>query len=177
MLCRCVFKISPNFQRNFIKSVRFASHYHSSARLTKEHMSSFYFQGSLIRIASKTDAYELVHFLKFPEQQMLLEALEEHEKAEKLLKLPKKVPEEVQVESGPAIISREQMRAIFLQNFVPFIGFGLLDNLVMIAAGEYIDSTLGVVLGLSTTVFPSNFAASICIHLQGRRIEVCFNKL
>jgi hypothetical protein len=30
------------------------------------------------------------------------------------------------------------------------IGFGLMDNLVMIQAGDLIDSTIGVTLGLST---------------------------
>jgi len=33
---------------------------------------------------------------------------------------------------------------------VPMIGFGFMDNLIMIQAGEYIDSTFGVALGLST---------------------------
>lgn len=33
---------------------------------------------------------------------------------------------------------------------VPFIGFGFVDNLIMIVAGDYIDLTLGVSFGLST---------------------------
>ena len=33
---------------------------------------------------------------------------------------------------------------------VPMIGFGLMDNLVMIAAGDMIDNTIGVTFGLAT---------------------------
>ncbi len=33
---------------------------------------------------------------------------------------------------------------------IPFIGFGFIDNLVMITAGERIDASIGVTLGLST---------------------------
>ncbi len=37
-----------------------------------------------------------------------------------------------------------------LHQSLPFIGFGFLDNLVMIMAGEYIDHTIGLTLGIST---------------------------
>ncbi|EDO47459.1 predicted protein, partial [Nematostella vectensis] len=33
---------------------------------------------------------------------------------------------------------------------VPFVGFGFLDNAIMIIAGEYIDYTIGATLGIST---------------------------
>ena len=36
------------------------------------------------------------------------------------------------------------------QQSLPFIGFGFLDNLIMILAGEYIDHTIGVTLSIST---------------------------
>ncbi|KAL1244955.1 Transmembrane protein [Trichinella spiralis] len=35
-------------------------------------------------------------------------------------------------------------------NMIPFVGFGLFDNLIMIIAGEYIDITVGTLLGIST---------------------------
>ncbi|KAK6749074.1 hypothetical protein RB195_001590 [Necator americanus] len=44
----------------------------------------------------------------------------------------------------------EQTRALFLVNSLPFIGFGFLDNMIMIIAGEYIDQQLGTMLCLST---------------------------
>ena len=47
-------------------------------------------------------------------------------------------------------IPASELRKVFLFNGVPFIGFGLLDNMIMIVAGEYIDVTLGAALGIST---------------------------
>ncbi|XP_076806670.1 transmembrane protein 65-like isoform X3 [Clavelina lepadiformis] len=40
--------------------------------------------------------------------------------------------------------------AVFIFNCIPFIGFGFLDNAIMILAGEYIDFTIGAALGIST---------------------------
>jgi len=45
--------------------------------------------------------------------------------------------------------SATQCRICFVHNAVPFIGFGFLDNAVMIIAGDYIDSTLGVTFHIS----------------------------
>ncbi|KAK6179938.1 hypothetical protein SNE40_012184 [Patella caerulea] len=44
----------------------------------------------------------------------------------------------------------EQLRFLAFHNALPFFGFGFLDNLIMIAFGEYIDMTLGMRLGIST---------------------------
>jgi len=46
--------------------------------------------------------------------------------------------------------SRGELRQLAYHNSLPFIGFGFLDNLIMILAGEYIDLTLGVSFGIST---------------------------
>ncbi|KAK6053991.1 hypothetical protein COOONC_08504 [Cooperia oncophora] len=43
-----------------------------------------------------------------------------------------------------------QTRALFLVNALPFIGFGFLDNMIMIIAGNYIDQELGALLCIST---------------------------
>lgn len=43
-----------------------------------------------------------------------------------------------------------QLRACFVVNMVPYVGFGLVDNTLMICSGEAIDGTLGLLLGLST---------------------------
>jgi len=42
------------------------------------------------------------------------------------------------------------LRTLFVASAVPMVGFGAMDNFVMIQAGQYIDSTLGVQLGLAT---------------------------
>jgi len=44
----------------------------------------------------------------------------------------------------------EQLRIYALQHIVPFIGFGFFDNAVMILAGDFFDSKLGVAFGVTT---------------------------
>ncbi|OEU09347.1 GAF domain-containing protein [Fragilariopsis cylindrus CCMP1102] len=44
----------------------------------------------------------------------------------------------------------EQLRIVAFRAGIPMIGFGIMDNVVMITAGEAIDSTFGVTLGIST---------------------------
>lgn len=46
--------------------------------------------------------------------------------------------------------SYQDLRQLAYHNSLPFVGFGFLDNFVMIIAGEYIDITLGMKLGIST---------------------------
>lgn len=47
--------------------------------------------------------------------------------------------------------SRAQLKLVFIQQLIPFVGFGFLDNLIMIVAGEYIDTTIGMALGISVS--------------------------
>ena len=47
-------------------------------------------------------------------------------------------------------LSYAQMRYVMLSAAVPMVGFGFMDNFVMIQAGSYIDSTIGVQFGLAT---------------------------
>lgn len=46
--------------------------------------------------------------------------------------------------------TKTQLRRFALSSAVPFIAFGFMDNLVMIQAGDAIDSHFGVWFGLST---------------------------
>lgn len=46
--------------------------------------------------------------------------------------------------------SASALKSIFLASAIPMIGFGFMDNFVMIQAGQYIDNTLGVQFGLAT---------------------------
>lgn len=46
--------------------------------------------------------------------------------------------------------SGADLRQLAYHNSLPFVGFGFLDNFIMIIAGEYIDLTLGTKLGIST---------------------------
>jgi hypothetical protein len=42
------------------------------------------------------------------------------------------------------------LRTLFIASAIPMVGFGFMDNVVMIQAGQYIDSTVGVTFGLAT---------------------------
>ncbi|XP_045159474.2 transmembrane protein 65-like [Mercenaria mercenaria] len=44
----------------------------------------------------------------------------------------------------------EQLKKVALHNALPFIGFGFLDNFLMILAGEYIEFKFGAMFGIST---------------------------
>ncbi|XP_028298675.1 transmembrane protein 65-like [Gouania willdenowi] len=43
-----------------------------------------------------------------------------------------------------------QIRYVLLHNALPFVGFGFLDNAIMIGAGTQIELSIGVTLGIST---------------------------
>ena len=45
--------------------------------------------------------------------------------------------------------TREQLKHVFIHASIPMIGFGLMDQTVMIQAGNAIDCTIGVIFSLS----------------------------
>jgi len=53
------------------------------------------------------------------------------------------------VRKAPSL-SKDQVRSVFLSAAIPMVGFGFMDNFVMITAGSAIDNTLGVQMGLAT---------------------------
>ncbi|XP_076862317.1 transmembrane protein 65 isoform X1 [Brachyhypopomus gauderio] len=52
------------------------------------------------------------------------------------------------LESSPP--NANQLRYVLLHNAIPFVGFGFLDNAIMIAAGTQIEISIGVTFGIST---------------------------
>ncbi|KAK5607431.1 Transmembrane protein 65 [Crenichthys baileyi] len=50
----------------------------------------------------------------------------------------------------PPSLPAAQIRYVLFHNAVPFVGFGFLDNAIMIAAGTQIELSIGVTLGIST---------------------------
>mmetsp|Transcript_23 Transcript_23/g.31 ORF Transcript_23/g.31 Transcript_23/m.31 type:complete len:475 (-) Transcript_23:51-1475(-) len=46
--------------------------------------------------------------------------------------------------------SQKDLRLVALNQAIPFIGFGIMDNSILIIAGDAIDTTVGVALGIST---------------------------
>ncbi|NXY27315.1 TMM65 protein, partial [Pomatorhinus ruficollis] len=60
-----------------------------------------------------------------------------------------------------------QLRHVFFHNALPFVGFGFLDNAIMIAAGTQIELSIGVVLGISTMAGNCLFLFSCSSSLAG----------
>ncbi|NXH65067.1 TMM65 protein, partial [Rhabdornis inornatus] len=54
-----------------------------------------------------------------------------------------------------------QLRHVFFHSALPFVGFGFLDNAIMIAAGTQIELSIGVVLGISTMAGNNTFFSSL----------------
>ena len=46
-------------------------------------------------------------------------------------------------------VTSRQLSAVALGNFIPFIGFGFIDNVIMIFAGDFIDVKIGAYLGIT----------------------------
>jgi len=67
------------------------------------------------------------------------------------------------VDHKPATAS--QLRKHFVQSAVPMVGFGFMDNTVMLHAGNAIDLTLGVTFGLSTLAAAA--CGQICSDFAG----------
>ena len=49
-----------------------------------------------------------------------------------------------------ASVTRLQIRQMALYTAVPMVGFGFMDNMIMIIAGDMIESSIGLTFGLST---------------------------
>ncbi|KAL3775167.1 hypothetical protein ACHAWO_002626 [Cyclotella atomus] len=69
--------------------------------------------------------------------------------------------------------TREQLRVVTLHASIPFVGFGIMDNGILILAGEAIDTTVGVTLGISTMCAAAigNIISDICGVAFGTVIE------
>ncbi|PFX17427.1 transmembrane protein 65-like [Stylophora pistillata] len=75
--------------------------------------------------------------------------------------------------------SVKQLRLVAFHNAIPFIGFGFLDNAIMIIAGEYIDLTIGMTLGISTMAAAAlgNIVSDVCGIGLAHYVEAATNRL
>ncbi|KAL5016723.1 hypothetical protein ScPMuIL_006312 [Solemya velum] len=92
-------------------------------------------------IEDNSTAHDFVFALKPNERTLLFNELR-HFEEEKLRILEQN--------TEPLPPTPLQRRRVLVHNALPFIGFGFLDNFLMITSGEYIDSTFGVLFGIST---------------------------
>ncbi|XP_078253887.1 transmembrane protein 65 isoform X2 [Rhinoraja longicauda] len=84
-------------------------------------------------------ARDFVYSLHSKERKRVLEELQKFESV---------AAEQGEMQVSPP--SSAQRRHVFLHSAIPFIGFGFLDNAIMIVAGTQIELSIGVIFGLST---------------------------
>ncbi|XP_069686032.1 transmembrane protein 65 isoform X2 [Periplaneta americana] len=96
---------------------------------------------SLTGPLTKLQAHDLIMRLTGEERTALLTALQEFQS--------EKRKAEYEAESVPVPNARELWR-VAVHNAVPFVGFGFLDNFIMIIAGDQIEMMLGSIMVLST---------------------------
>ncbi|XP_013417204.1 transmembrane protein 65 isoform X2 [Lingula anatina] len=105
-------------------------------------------------VRTTAGAKDFIYTLDNEEREQLLLELQRFEEARKSpgerYSVPKKTKTTEVYESASPVPSWSQLRKVALYNGLPFIGFGILDNVIMITAGEYIDATFGAMLGIST---------------------------
>lgn len=79
----------------------------------------------------------------------------------------------------PQPITSKQTFAVCIQTAVPFIGFGFVDNVIMIVAGNTIETSIGVTLGLSTLAAAGlgNLLSDVAGIGLGNTIEAGAHKL
>ncbi|KAJ0003816.1 hypothetical protein NQD34_008914, partial [Periophthalmus magnuspinnatus] len=74
---------------------------------------------------------------------------------------------------------RVELSMVLLHNGIPFVGFGFLDNAIMIAAGTQIELSIGVTLGISTMAGLShhNISHNITINHLAGYVEALVSRL
>ncbi|CAH8669033.1 unnamed protein product [Heterobilharzia americana] len=99
--------------------------------------------GSFNRQQNNSWVYKIVHRLSPKDKLLLYQELSRsiNEKLDSTNSIS-----EVQ----EANLTYAQLKLVVAGSCLPFIGFGFLDNAIMIVAGEYIDLTFSAVLGIST---------------------------
>ncbi|XP_068738416.1 transmembrane protein 65-like isoform X1 [Montipora capricornis] len=95
--------------------------------------------GGISVLTTPQSADVFVSSLNEQERVLLREALRVHDQED-----------ENNGSESTAAPSMKQLRLVAFHSAIPFIGFGFLDNAVMIVAGEYIDFKIGMTLGIST---------------------------
>lgn len=91
-----------------------------------------------VKITSRLAADQLIRDMDEEELNRLSRALEDLKQEIYLEKISEEAP------------SFQSLVLLAVSNSLPFIGFGFLDNAIMIVAGEYIDIKVGAMLGIST---------------------------
>ena len=91
-------------------------------------------------------AHKFVKDLNDEERSLLLTAISKKNE----IKAKKAATVAPSLASGDPYPTNHELFKLGVHASLPFIGFGFLDNLIIIVAGEYIDSTIGASLAIST---------------------------
>lgn len=117
------------------------------------------FRGTREPLDDPRVAHDLVMSLRDKERAVLFKELEEA------------IAKSAAPEPAP---TRDVLRKITYNNVIPFIGFGFLDNVIMILAGDVIDRNIGVLLGISTlaaaawgNLFSDVFGLALAGYIEG----------
>ncbi|KAL7478971.1 hypothetical protein ACHAW6_004723 [Cyclotella cf. meneghiniana] len=120
--------------------------------------------------SSRDDKWPLTH----PCRRSLLN-LQEHLRRDELLANPPSPLTKSPTSNNGEVLepTRRELRLIALHSSIPFVGFGIMDNGILILAGEAIDTTVGVALGISTMCAAAigNIISDICGVAFGTLIE------
>jgi len=105
---------------------------HSSAQAAARSASSRRFMAS---ISSRNSVSSMKTKARMP--------LQQQQKNKSTLAIPP-------AQEQPVRLTREQISSLFWSAAIPMVGFGFMDNFIMITAGSAIDNSLGVHMGLAT---------------------------
>ncbi|XP_076862320.1 transmembrane protein 65 isoform X2 [Brachyhypopomus gauderio] len=131
-LCPCVLGIRGARGNTSCKRLAL-SHVHKCFLGTHKH------KEKLEPLNTSQGAKEFIYSLHATERRCLLKELQSFES--------EAIAQE-KLESSPP--NANQLRYVLLHNAIPFVGFGFLDNAIMIAAGTQIEISIGVTFGIST---------------------------
>uniref|UniRef100_A0A3Q0RUW2 Transmembrane protein 65 n=1 Tax=Amphilophus citrinellus TaxID=61819 RepID=A0A3Q0RUW2_AMPCI len=120
-------------------SVQFASEPPVSVVVQRCHLGTHPLKEPMEPLNSPRGAKEFIYSLHPSERTCLLRELHRFESI---------AIAQGQLEIAPPTAA--QLRYVLLHNALPFVGFGFLDNCIMIVAGTQIELSIGVVLGIST---------------------------
>ena len=87
--------------------------------------------------------------------------------------------DKVEVELIPIKPCSKKLRICFVHESIPFVGFGFLDNAVMIVAGDYIDLTIGATFGISVMAAAAlgNTISDCCGIVFGGYVEMVADRM
>jgi len=120
------------------------------ASWTRQSTSSILKVVDQLRLGNEDDARVFVGHLNTGQRELLERLLREHRGESRVCLGEQTTSFGRSSASASAGLVASQLRRLALVSALPFVGFGMLDNIIMILAGEWIDVSLGAALTIST---------------------------